>query len=53
MLRIKHEALTFDDVLLQPGYSEVVATDVSIRTRLTRGITLNMPLVSAAIPDFY
>ena len=49
MLRIKHEALTFDDVLLQPGYSEVVATDVSIRTRLTRGITLNMPLVSAAM----
>ena len=36
MLRIAQEALTFDDVLLLPGYSEVVATDVSLRTRLTR-----------------
>jgi IMP dehydrogenase len=49
MLRIDQEALTFDDVLLLPGYSEVVATDVSIKTRLTRGIDLNLPLVSAAM----
>ncbi|MEE4279278.1 MAG: IMP dehydrogenase [Halieaceae bacterium] len=49
MLRIDQEALTFDDVLLLPGYSEVVATDVSIRTRLTRDIDLNLPLVSAAM----
>ncbi|MEM1187195.1 MAG: IMP dehydrogenase [Pseudomonadota bacterium] len=49
MLRIDQEALTFDDVLLLPGYSEVVATDVSLRTRLTRGISLNLPLVSAAM----
>jgi len=49
MLRIAQEALTFDDVLLLPGYSEVVATDVSLRTRLTRGIGLNNPLVSAAM----
>ncbi len=49
MLRISQEALTFDDVLLIPGYSEVVATDVSLTTRLTRGITLNIPLVSAAM----
>ena len=49
MLRIEQEALTFDDVLLLPGYSEVVATDVSLRTRLTRGIDLNLPLVSAAM----
>ncbi|MEO1081543.1 MAG: IMP dehydrogenase [Pseudomonadota bacterium] len=49
MLRIDQEALTFDDVLLLPGYSEVVATDVSLRTRLTRGIDLNLPLVSAAM----
>ena len=49
MLRIAQEALTFDDVLLLPGYSEVVATDVSLRTRLTRGIDLNIPLVSAAL----
>ena len=49
MLRIAQEALTFDDVLLVPGYSEVVATDVSLRTRLTRDIHLNIPLVSAAM----
>jgi IMP dehydrogenase len=49
MLRIAQEALTFDDVLLLPGYSEVVATDVSLRTRLTREISLNIPLVSAAM----
>ncbi len=49
MLRIAQEALTFDDVLLAPGYSEVVATEVSLRTRLTREIELNLPLVSAAM----
>ncbi|WP_439102964.1 IMP dehydrogenase [Congregibacter sp.] len=49
MLRIEQEALTFDDVLLLPGYSEVVATDVSLQTRLTREINLNLPLVSAAM----
>ena len=49
MLRISQEALTFDDVLLLPGYSEVTAKDVSLRTRLTRNITLNIPLLSAAM----
>ncbi|MEE2651354.1 IMP dehydrogenase [Spongiibacter marinus] len=49
MLRIAQEALTFDDVLLLPGYSEVTAKDVSLRTRLTRNITLNIPLLSAAM----
>jgi IMP dehydrogenase len=49
MLRIEQEALTFDDVLLLPGYSEVVATDVSLQTRLTSRIDLNLPLVSAAM----
>ena len=49
MLRIAQEALTFDDVLLVPGYSEVVAGDVSLCTQLTRGISLNIPLVSAAM----
>lgn len=49
MLRIAQEALTFDDVLLVPGYSEVTAKDVSIKTKLTRGIVLNIPLVSAAM----
>ena len=42
-------ALTFDDVLLLPAYSEVVAGDVSLKTRLTRDIALNIPLVSAAM----
>lgn len=49
MLRIAEQALTFDDVLLLPGYSEVTAKDVSLKTRLTRGIELNLPLVSAAM----
>ena len=49
MLRIREESLTFDDVLLTPGYSEVTAKDVSLRTQLTRKIQLNIPLVSAAM----
>lgn len=49
MLRIAEEALTFDDVLLVPGYSEVLPKDVSLKTRLTKGIELNIPLVSAAM----
>jgi IMP dehydrogenase len=43
------EALTFDDVLLVPAYSEVVPTQVSTQTRLTRNITLATPLISAAM----
>ncbi len=49
MLRIAQEALTFDDVLLLPGYSEVLPKDVSLSTRLTRGIELKIPLISAAM----
>ncbi len=49
MLRIAEEALTFDDVLLIPGHSEVLPKDVSLQTRLTKEITLNIPLVSAAM----
>ncbi|MGH1487657.1 MAG: IMP dehydrogenase [Cellvibrionaceae bacterium] len=49
MLRILEESLTFDDVLLVPGYSEITAKDVSLRTQLTRNIQLNIPLVSAAM----
>ena len=49
MLRIAHEALTFDDVLLVPGYSKVTAKDVSLQSNLTRGISMNIPLVSAAM----
>ncbi|BBM00058.1 IMP dehydrogenase [Microbulbifer sp. GL-2] len=48
-LRIAREALTFDDVLLVPGYSEVTAKDVSLKTQLSRNITLNIPIVSAAM----
>lgn len=49
MLRIAQEALTFDDVLLVPGFSTVTAKDVSLKTQLTRAITLNIPLMSAAM----
>ncbi len=43
------ECLTFDDVLLVPAYSEVLPKDVEVRTRLCRGVDLNIPLVSAAM----
>jgi IMP dehydrogenase len=43
------EGLTFDDVLLEPARSEVVPADTDTRTQLTRGITLNIPIVSAAM----
>ena len=49
MLRILEEALTFDDVLLVPAYSEVLPQEVSLGTQLTRGIRLNLPVVSAAM----
>lgn len=49
MLTIVQEALTFDDVLLLPAYSTVLPKDVSLKTRFTRGIQLNIPLVSAAM----
>jgi len=44
-----HEGLTFDDVLLVPAHSRVLPSQVDTRTRLTRGIALNVPLVSAAM----
>jgi len=43
------EGLTFDDVLLVPAYSEILPRDVEIKTRLTKDITLNVPLLSAAM----
>ncbi|MDN6275639.1 IMP dehydrogenase [Psychrobacter sp.] len=49
MLRIVDEALTFDDVLLLPAYSEVLPKTANLTTRLTKEITLNLPLVSAAM----
>jgi len=48
-MRIVQEALTFDDVLLLPAYSAVLPKDVSLGTQLTRAITLNIPLVAAAM----
>ena len=47
--KVLRECLTFDDVMLVPAYSEVLPADVDVRTRLTRGIELNIPLVSAAM----
>ncbi len=49
MLRILEEALTFDDVLLVPAYSQVLPHEVSLGTQLTRGIHLNLPILSAAM----
>ena len=49
MLRIVKEALTFDDVLLLPAHSSVLPKDVSTGSRISRNITLNIPLVSAAM----
>ncbi|MEQ1800617.1 MAG: IMP dehydrogenase [Gammaproteobacteria bacterium] len=48
-MRITHDALTFDDVLLKPAYSEILPREVSLRTHVTRGITLNIPILSAAM----
>ena len=48
-MRIVQEALTFDDVLLLPAYSEILPRNAELNTRLTRGITLNIPLVSSAM----
>ena len=48
-MRIALEALTFDDVLLQPDYSDVLPREVSLATQLTAEITLNIPLLSAAM----
>ncbi|TXD98065.1 IMP dehydrogenase [Psychrobacter frigidicola] len=49
MLRIVDEAFTFDDVLLLPAYSEVLPKTANLSTRLTKSITLNLPLISAAM----
>ena len=48
-MRITNEALTFDDVLLRPAYSDVLPKDVDIKTALTTDIKLNIPLLSAAM----
>ena len=48
-MRLLGKALTFDDVLLVPAFSQVLPRDTSLATRLTRNITLQLPLVSAAM----
>ncbi|MDO4233020.1 MAG: IMP dehydrogenase, partial [Lautropia sp.] len=48
-MRLAKKALTFDDVLLVPAYSDFIPRDASLKTRLTRDITLNIPLISAAM----
>lgn len=48
-MRITQKSLTFDDVLLLPAYSNILPRDVSLRTQLSRNISLNIPLLSAAM----
>ncbi|MCU7810706.1 MAG: IMP dehydrogenase, partial [Candidatus Thiodiazotropha sp. (ex Notomyrtea botanica)] len=48
-MRVIEEALTFDDVLLVPAHSQVLPKDVDLSTKLTRGIDLSIPLLSAAM----
>jgi IMP dehydrogenase len=45
--RIAYQGITFDDVLLEPAYSDVVPRDVDVRTQLTRNISLNLPIISS------
>src|SRR6185437_14049972 len=45
--RIAYQGITFDDVLLEPGYTEVVPREVDVRTLLTRNIRLNIPVLSS------
>ena len=49
MEKLKYKALTFDDVLLLPRYSDVLPSDVDVSSRLTKNISLKMPLLSAAM----
>ncbi len=48
-MKVVQKALTFDDVLLVPAHSTILPRDVTLKTRLTRGISLNIPLLSAAM----
>ena len=47
--KVVGEGLTYDDVLLVPAFSEILPRDVSIQTKFTRNITINIPVVSAAM----
>ena len=48
-MRLLQKALTFDDVLLVPAYSEVLPRDTQLTTQLTRGLRINIPMVSAVM----
>lgn len=48
-MRIRQKALTFDDVLLVPAHSEVLPRDTVLTTKITRELSLNIPMVSAAM----
>src|SRR5438128_8973886 len=45
--RIAYQGITFDDVLLEPAYSDVVPRDVEVRTQLTRNIAIDIPIISS------
>src|ERR1051326_5361393 len=45
--RIAYQGITFDDVLLEPAYSDILPRDVDVRTQLTRNIRLNVPIISS------
>ena len=47
--KIVGEGLTYDDVLLVPAYSEILPREVSIQTKFTKNITINIPIISAAM----
>lgn len=47
--RVQQEGLTFDDVLLVPAYSEVLPREVNVKSKFSRNISLNIPIVSAAM----
>ena len=47
--KISHRGLTFDDVLVLPQYSEVLPRDTNTKTKLTKGLEINIPIVSAAM----
>ena len=49
MDKVKQKALTFDDVLLLPSYSDFLPSEASIQTKLTKNININVPLISAAM----
>ena len=49
MLRIATDALTFDDVLLLPAYSQILPSEVTLNSQVSRNIALNIPMVSSAM----